>query len=173
MRTRLTALSDDMDVAKGALTHIATNMREWDRREIFATRWDDDPAGLVGACLLCPRTGWVAWRGEAPVAAIGAVPICPGVWSMWCFGTDDFPQIGLGLTKHATRFIIPMIARSGHRAEALSMDGHDEAHRWLEGFGMFREATHHGRGRSGETFHTYATRYDDVRWRRGRGHGGG
>lgn len=166
MPTKITSLEDATQADAEALLHIAANMREWDRREIFATRWDDDPRGLVAACLSCPATGWLAWHDGAPVAAIGAVPICPGVWSMWCFGTDDFPQVGLGLTKHAKRFIIPMVAHSGHRAEALSMDGHYDAHRWMESFGLHREATHPGRGRGGETFHTYATRPEDVRWRR-------
>ena len=57
------------------LLFVAHNMREWDRREIFATRWAEDPAELAVDCWRARENAWIARRDEdsPPVAAIGAI----------------------------------------------------------------------------------------------------
>lgn len=153
------------DEAFQAMRSITWNLREWDRREIFATRWSDDPDDLAMAALQLPEVAWVAWRDGEPVAAIGAMPAHPTMWSPWCFGTDRFGQVGLLLTRLARRVIIPVMAAAAPRvrAEVKSLDGHLDAQRWLERtFGARREATHHGYGKGGETFHTYVLEMRDV-----------
>ena len=140
-----------------AVQHIIENMREWDRREIFATRLDSDTGGgLLEDVFRAGPVAWVSSHEGAPVAAFGCSPMWRGVWGMWMFATDNFPKIGLGMTKFVIQGIVPMLWQHGaHRLECKSMEGHVDAHRWLEVIGARREATHAGYGRDGETFHTY------------------
>lgn len=132
-------------------------MREWDRREIFATHWEDDPVQMATATVsLSASFAWVFGKDE-PIAAVGAYPVWPGVWAVWAFGTERFPEVALSLTRFIRRIMIPSMKRAGmHRAECKSLDGHADAQRWLECLGFTREATHRQYGRAGETFHTYA-----------------
>jgi RimJ/RimL family protein N-acetyltransferase len=99
--------------------------------------------------------GWVAGR-EEPIAAFGCYLMWPGVYSMWLFATDSFPQIGISITKLIVRQILPMLWENGaHRLEARSMEGHHDAQAWLEVIGARREATLRAYGRGGEDFHVY------------------
>lgn len=147
---------DDFD----GILHVARNMREWDRREIYATRWSDEPEGIVATVVAGGGPSWVARHKGVPAAACGIVALWPGVWSPWAFGTADFPKVARLLTRLGRRAILPAVRNaSGHRLEVKSMDGHTDAHRWMKAcFGAEREATHPGYGRGGETFHTYVVR---------------
>lgn len=143
--------------------YVAQRMRAADAREIWATRWNEDPHELARDAVACAPVAWTACKGHVPVACIGAGPLHPGVWRVWMYATDDFPSVGMKVTKFARRVMIPALLHAGaHRAECLSIDGHDQAHRWLEALGAAREATLGGYGRDGEDFHLYA-------WRRGHG----
>jgi hypothetical protein len=135
------------------VARIAENMREWDRREIYATRWDESPLALAADCL---RVSGLAWTAD-DIVAIGAMPAWPGVWSVWMFATPEFPRIGLPLTRWAKREMIPAVARAGaHRAQCQSMAGHTEAHRWLETLGARIEGGPLvGYGRCREDFYTF------------------
>lgn len=134
---------------------VAHNMREWDRREIFATRTDDDCDLLAEAALGCGEISWVAGL-DRPIAAFGCAPMWHGVWSMWLFATDEFGRIGISVTKLITRTIVPMMIDAGaHRLEARSMEGHTDAQRWLEVIGAKREASLSRYGRDGQDFHIY------------------
>lgn len=135
------------------LAHICANLREWDRREIFATCWTDDPAELAERTMRTGEFSWLFWLNGNPVAAIGAAPLWPGMWSMWAFGTDDFRQVALSLTKHCKRFIIPALFNAGlRRAEAHSMAGHEEAHSWMLSLGAIAERRIPDFGKNGEEF---------------------
>ena len=137
------------------ILHVAENMREWDKREIFATRIDDDPLMLADAALSTGEVSWVAGR-DRPIAAFGCAPMWHGVWSMWLFATDEFPQIGISVTRLVVHSIIPMMIGAGaHRLEARSMEGHTDAQRWLEVIGAKREGTLKGFGRDRQDFHVY------------------
>jgi hypothetical protein len=135
---------------------VVLSMREWDRREIYANRFDENPLKLADeAVAMGQNAGWVAGL-EEPIAAFGCFEMWPGVWSMWLFATDDFPQIGLSVTKLITRQIVPTLWEVGaHRLEARSMEGHHDAQRWLEVIGAEREGTLKGYGKGGEDFHVY------------------
>jgi hypothetical protein len=136
---------------------VAQNMREWDRREIFATRFDNDPAALAANALQLGPIAWVSGLGDTPIAAFGCAQMWPGMFSMWLFATDDFGRIGISMTKLIVRSIVPMLFEAGaHRLEARSMEGHDDAQRWLEVIGAKREGGPlKSFGRNGEDFHTY------------------
>lgn len=139
------------------LTYVAMHMREWDRREIFATAITDDPRVLARIIHEMNGISWIAYKDGTPVATFGAEPLWQGVCSVWAFGTDRFPEVGLSVTKFLKREMAPMLIRLGvRRAECKSMEGHTEAHAWLEALGMKREAEHPCYGRNGETFYTYA-----------------
>lgn len=139
---------------------VAANMREDDRREIYATRWLDDPEDIANDCHIHRKTGYIACLDDGkPVAAIGAIEIHPHVWSVWMFATDDFPKIALELTKFAFRHLAPAIRKvGGHRAECRSIVGHEAAHRWLRFLGAKEEARLSGYGKNGEDFILFAWR---------------
>lgn len=142
--------------APDAVAYVARNMREWDRREIFATRTDDSPERLAADALGCGPIGWVAGL-ENPIAAFGCAPMWHGVWSVWLFATDEFNRIGISVTRLVVRTIYPMMVDAGaHRLEARSMEGHTDAQRWLEVIGAKREATLARFGRDRQDFHVYA-----------------
>lgn len=147
---------DDFD----GILAVAQNMREWDKREIYATRWSDEPEGIVASVIAGHGPNWVARHHDVPVAACGIVALWPGVWAPWCFGTEQFPKVARLLTRLGKEAIMPAVRNAnGHRLEVKTMDGHTDAQRWLEVcFGAVREATHPGYGRNGETFHTYVVR---------------
>lgn len=137
-----------------ALTHIVHNMREADKDEIFATEWDDDPSKFVQKCMGLSGYAWIAANNDRiPIACFGAMPLWPGVWQAFMFATDDFRQIGLGLTKFVRKAMIPGLLDTGaHRVQAYSSASHKWAHRWLENLGAEVEATARKYGRNGEDF---------------------
>ena len=139
-----------------ALSHIIGNLREWDRREVFATRADDCEDALLDDAMASGDVSWIAWDGREPVAAFGCMPLWRGVWSMWLFATDNFHKIGISVTKTIVRDIVPALWNGGaHRLECKSMEGHVQAQRWLETIGAKRECTHVNFGREGQDFHVY------------------
>jgi RimJ/RimL family protein N-acetyltransferase len=143
------------------LRYVAQNMREWDRREIFALRFDEDVDAFAAAAIGCGPVSWVAGLDDKPIAAFGCAPMWPNVWSMWFFATDNLGQIGISVTRLIVRSIVPMLFEAGaHRLEARSMEGHIDAQRWLEVIGAKRETTLKGYGRGAEDFHVYT-------WERG------
>ena len=150
MQTRLDILPAD----PLSVMHICRNMREADRAEIFALRWSDNPMDLAEDTMNVRGPKWVAHvEGVGPVAAYGAAPMWPGVWSLWLYGTPHFQQIGGRLTRHIRRVMIPALTIAGaHRAEARSLSTHTEAHIWLDRLGGRREAVLAGYGKNGEDF---------------------
>lgn len=142
----------------GALPHIVENMREWDRREISAMRIGGSLLAVPTECIRLGEIAWVA-GDERPIAAFGCAPLWEGVWSMWLFATDEFNKIGIFVTRFVLRAIIPQLWASGaHRLECRSMEGHEDAQRWLELIGAKREGTLFEYGRGREDFHVYAWR---------------
>lgn len=143
---------------------VARQMRESDRREIFATRQPDDRELLAHQAAEVSRFGAVFGldSGE-PVAALGAVEQWPGLWTVWMFATAQWPQVALSTTRYVRRILIPQLIGAGaHRAECKTLMGHHTAQRWMELLGAHHEATHPDYGIGRETFFTYAWSLDDV-----------
>lgn len=147
-----------------AVEQVARNMREWDHREICATRPDgNEITSLIDDVFKCGPVSWVAYNDLCPVAVFGCAPAWRGVWSMWFFATNDFHKIGLGVTKLVIQHIVPMLWEGGaHRLQCYSMEGHVDAHRWLNVIGAKRDGTLPGYGRDGENFHVYSWEKPDV-----------
>ena len=140
---------------------VAELMRDEDRREIIATRGAllMPERVAMDCCRSCSEggIGYVAYWGDYPVAAIGAHPVRPGVWSVYMFATAYLSKIGLGLTRWAKRVLHPEIVAAGaHRIECNSIVGHDDAHAWLKTFGAKNEGAMPKFGIGQETFYRFA-----------------
>ena len=144
---------------------VAQDMRRADRQEIFATRWDDNPATLAQDCVGAGCIGAViAGRDGAPICAIGATEMWPRVWSVWMFATDRWHEVALDATRFVKERLIPTLLDLGlRRAECRSSAMHTQAHRWLEYLGARRETEHLDYGKNGESFIGFYWRAEDVR----------
>jgi hypothetical protein len=151
------------DVPAAALD-VAENMREWDRREIFATHKAEDPAGLADMALACGPAHWASGIEEGrAIAVFGCLQMWPGVWSMWLYATDEFNKVGKSMTRLVRDAIVPELFKAGaHRLECRSMEGHVDAQRWLQVLGATREGTLRAFGRGREDFHVYVWPIPDV-----------
>lgn len=137
--------------------HVVHNMREKDKVEIYATQWSDEPS--IFSTEVC-RYGNFAFVGHAedgePVVCAGAVPRWDGVWQLWMFATDRFPEIAMSAHRFAKTVFFPSLDAAGwHRLEAHSIGTHDVAHRWLEKLGAYKESEMTKYGKRGETFFVY------------------
>jgi hypothetical protein len=137
--------------------HVARNMRQRDKDEIYATRWNEDPESLAKAVVSCDPFALVACSDDGePVCVFGVHEMWPGVFSVFMFATDRWNEVSLSVTKHALRFMIPCVMSERFvRAECRSMSTHTQAHRWLETLGAYKESEHACYGKNGETFFTY------------------
>lgn len=143
------------EAAYSELRFVAQNMRAADRKEIFATMWNDDPDMLSKNCLnTSAGMSWTMGK-NVPIAAVGAFPCWPGVWSVWMFATDRFPEVGLSMTKFIKKRMIPAIWNHAHRAQCHSIYDHADAHKWLESLGAQRESVLKAYGKGGEDFYCY------------------
>jgi len=141
-----------------SMTYVTNHLREIDRREVFAgaiTHPDTLAIDAVSASGFID----VAWLDAMPVAAVGGRELWPGVWSVWCFGTDDWFKVKLAITRHIIRALVPsMLKAGGWRGQCLSHEDHVEAHDWLLWLGFEREAVLRQYGRDGSDFHMFAWR---------------
>lgn len=142
--------------------YIAERMREWDAKEIYATRWDDSPSDLAADVMGTGAFSWVCGLDE-PIAVLGATPMHKGCWSVYMFATDKFDTIRISMTRFVKQVMIPgLVAADFRRAECRSIEGHTQAQRWLEMTGGKREAVLSDYGREGETFYLYRWSPADV-----------
>jgi len=138
-----------------AILHVALHMRERDRAELFANRWDDSALGVAESTIAIKDQGllYVGWLEDTPVVVYGARPIWPGVWTVYAYATDDFPRIGGYVTRHIRRAMMPgLLLMGAHRAQCYSLASHDVAHRWLTALGASRDARLPAFGKNGEDF---------------------
>ncbi|HTI86320.1 MAG TPA: hypothetical protein VL966_06930 [Alphaproteobacteria bacterium] len=146
-----------------AVGFVAARMRDPDRDEIFATRWDDDPEKIADETIACARFGCVAWHGGEPAAVVCAMPLWPGVWTVAMYATTSWPAVAPAVTRWIRRQLMPDIVATGaHRAECRSLATHVMAHRWLERLGARREALLTDYGRNREAYYVYAWTLTDL-----------
>lgn len=138
--------------------YVGERMRDDDRREVFACRWNDSVEDLAADCAVCAPLAWTAKEGAEPVAVFGVSQARPGVVQAWMFATDKFPAVVKDVTRFIKQAIRPALQEAGiHRVYAYSIADHRTAHRWMETcFAAVREADHPGFGRRAEKFHTFA-----------------
>lgn len=132
-------------------------MRQKDVGEIFATQWSDDRDEFAGQVLKSSNLGYVLHADDGtPVVCGGAVPLWPGVWSVWMFATDRFDEIAIATHRFAKEVFFPTLENVGYvRLECRSIATHTTAHRWLEGLGARKESIVQSYGKGGEDFYLY------------------
>lgn len=139
-----------------AVARVAFAMRAADAREIYATRWSSDPLQMVRELCAVVRAGAVAAANDGtPIAVVCAVHVAPRVLSVGMFATDRWPEIAVPLTGWCRKRFLPVLrATEAQRLECWSIDGHGQAHAWLERLGFKRELATK-RGNAGELFWLY------------------
>lgn len=124
---------------------VAQNMRHEDQREIAASMFQpsDLPKTVAGMVAMCPDMLWCGWYRGKPVWIGGAMPRRPGVWELVSFATDDFRHIRFGVTRLATKVIIPTLFGAGeaHRVFATTAIWRKGGSRWLDVIGLKYEGT--------------------------------
>ena len=140
------------------ILHVSSNLRKVDADEIFATRWNDDPAELAAGAHKINGCSWLAKLDGVPVSVWGGVPMWPNVWAIYAYGTDDWPRVVLTMTKHIKRTMIPaIVGANAIRVSCATHAQHHEAHRWLEFLGgrIEHPEGHENFGKNGERFFTF------------------
>lgn len=139
---------------------VALAMRQPDFDEFVALAQTDDRIEL--ADVLAARYAgrpdvMVAFWEAQPVAVGGLVENRPHVLTALFFATDAFPQIALEVSYTVARMLRDIKASDVHRIEAVSLVGHDEAHRWIRHFGLQPEGSPmRGYGKNGEAYQQFA-----------------
>lgn len=137
------------------MAHVARNMRELDKREIFGLQGVGDPLMLAHFALHADFK-YVGLYDKEPVVAFGAQQMWPGVWTIFMFATDDFQKVG----KHAMRFmkkhLVPDVMACGaHRAQCYSAAYHTEAHEFLVRMGAKVESRLEKFGKDGSDYYLF------------------
>lgn len=154
----------DLHILEDDVMHIVRNLRERDRREIFALRWDDDEDNLALTIYAHAGAMWRLWRWQGePVAMCGIVPQRPGVATAGAFGTDKWPYVLRPMLHWARDWALPRLIVSGHhRIEAYALASNVDGHRFIQMLGGEREAYLREYGRDREDFVLYVRRLNDV-----------
>jgi hypothetical protein len=149
-------------VTREHASYVVRNLRDRDRREIFALRWDDDEDSFVRDIVGVAGVLWNAWLFDnEPVALNGCTPIRPGVVNAGAFGTDKWRYAVRGISRETFR-VIPLLQHAGyHRGETYAMAANAEGRRWIEMMGARKEAYLHKFGRNREDFILYTWRLDE------------
>ena len=144
-------------VEREPLAYIVRHLRQRDRQEIFALRWDNDEDRFVEEILACAGDLWKLWYvDDEPVAATGMVQVRPGVVIGGAFGTPKWRKVVRPITRWARGFIIPSLQNANyHRIEAYVLAENTDSRRWIERFGGEVEALLKSFGRSREDFLLY------------------
>lgn len=130
-------------------------MRESDRREIFALTWpgQDTPDHLAMEVMRLSRYGATIHTADGePQAALGLVPLWPGVFSAWMFATDRWGEVWREAVRQGLHMREAAIAGGMHRAQCYTAADHGAAHRFLRALGMVREGVPIRLGRDREPF---------------------
>ncbi|MBX8824746.1 hypothetical protein [Ochrobactrum sp. SFR4] len=149
------------------ICYVAANLREQDRREIFATAiLESGTQAGATSYLSSPNWCWTAWIDGQPVAAfgvsIGNYIYQPHLRYAWAYGTEKFKRA----TPAITRFCLNewperLIAEGVTRVEIRSLADHDLAHKWLSSIRARKEADMLNYGVNGEAFELWAWLKED------------
>ncbi len=149
------------------IRYVALQMRDSDYAEFSALYPAEDRTALAEqiAARFEGRTDVIVALSEGEPVAIGApIETRPNVITLLFFATDKLPEIGGALTRFILQRLFPPLIEAGvHRIEAVSLDGHTEAHRWIEALGLKQEGSPMlGYGKNKETYLQFAWVREDV-----------
>lgn len=135
-------------------------MRDSDFREFSAVSWAKTRQQLTDIMVEIYGNhpgGMCAYAAGNPVAVGAMIEGRPNVMTLMFFATDTLADIALPLTRFIRSTVFPRYRDEGaHRIECISIDGYEEAHRWIEILGLKREAEFPAYGKNGETFHQFS-----------------
>lgn len=148
------------DIDTLSLEYICLNMREGDRKEVFALMEHSDPLRLAHEAAHMIRNkgrGRIAWHKGRPAALMAFTEMRPGVWEVWMFGTDDFRACVFALMRWCRKEANDILTVcNGHRLQCHSMAGYTEAHKLIMGMGGKPEGEPLRKyGKGGEDFQTF------------------
>ena len=141
--------------------HVVSRMREADRREVMAGRFEDSDSGLIDdlyvARELCFALLCLFTDDQTPVAIIGGRLRWPGVAGILMIATDDWPKIARAATRWVARVAIPKIVDPVcHRSQCEAWEGNLVTMRWLSRLGYRVEGQLEAYGKNREGFLQYA-----------------
>lgn len=142
-----------------SVRHVARNMRESDRREIFATRWNEDPDELARGVAAAPIGAVFATlrRPVEAVAVVVAFEAWPHVHTAGLFATRRWHEVALQTLRWIKLEMMPLMwAQGAIRVECHSIADHHQAHRLLRHLGRTREDPVPCFGKNGENFIRFA-----------------
>ena len=150
--------------------YVAEHMRDDDEREFLGLTPCFNRAELVEALVKAygnhPAV-FCAYHEDEPVAIGALISHRPNVGTVLFLATDKIaePYIGVPVTRFIKSRLLPKYRDNGmHRVEAVSIEGHTQAHRWIEAIGLSQEGPPlQGYGKNGETYIQFAWVRDDVR----------
>ena len=149
------------------LCFIAANLRDEDKREIFASAVlaSATEAAMLSWYSAGPDWCWTVWLDDQPQAAFGISYLShyqPHMRSAWAWGTDRFKRCAPAITRFCKQeWPHRLIAEGVTRVEIRSLQGHDIAHRWLAALPARHEADLINFGVNGETFQQWAFLKED------------
>lgn len=140
--------------------HVAERMRESDYREFSALSHASSRQELTDVLVEAYGNhpgGVCAYLGDEPIAVGAMVEGRPNVITLMFFATDDMHKIALPLTRFITKNLFEKYRAEGvHRIECVSIDGYEEAHRWIKTLGLHLEAVFPSFGKNGEPCHQFS-----------------
>ena len=139
----------------GGVLAVLRAARTLDAWEIQET---SEPGPLVQKTALFEAAdlAWVYGQDAQSIAMLACHQIAAGQWSVGFCATEAWPTIGLAVTRHIQRQVIPQLLELGLKtAIAAPLAGRVQTHRWLEhlGFRLAKQLPEFGR--SGTDFCLY------------------
>lgn len=127
------------DITLHDIEFIAFNMRERDRREIYALLPHDSPVRFAWESyhhILNAGRGKIAWHNGKPAAVAAFTENWPGNWNVWMFGTDDFKAAAIPLLRWFRKEANDILSVcEGRRLQCDSAADYEEAHKMIKAFG--------------------------------------
>jgi hypothetical protein len=140
------------------IAYVCANMREADRREIFACRYDDDAMALAGEYeVLQPQSVafYAAFHAShyLPIALFGAWETSPGVGQVHLIATDRWRKVAGPVTRFLKSVTIPSLIEAGwRRGECRALASNSQSRKWLYYLGAREETILPALGKNGEDF---------------------
>jgi len=142
----------------GDLEHVAQNMRQADRDEIFAARGQRDMHAVLGRAIMLSTHYWIGVADEEPCAIFGVAPLSllSGSGSPWLLGTERVYAARGALMREGRHYLHRMLAVYPHLVNYVDARN-ERSIRWLArlGFAIAPAAPY---GESGLPFHRFEMR---------------
>lgn len=139
---------------------VALDMRPSDYDEFIALSFANSREELAENLVqrLSGRPDVMVGALDEPICIGATIEMRPNVITLLFFATPRFADIGIPITRFIRQNLFTRFRDAGiHRIEALSIKGHDQAHRWLRTLGLDAETGElPSYGRNGEPFIQFA-----------------